>query len=115
MATITIHNVPDELVDRIKWLADQKGVSMEQEIRDLLQSRYEQRSATIESIRQRWETLPLQSSDKLTLRAIAVMPLEARHQILAQSISATADDFLNIPELTEFSVLDTADWELECD
>jgi antitoxin FitA len=37
MATITIRNVPDELVDRIKWLAGQKGVSMEQEIRDLLQ------------------------------------------------------------------------------
>ena len=39
MATITIRNVPDQLVDRIKRLAEQKGVSMEQEIRDLLQSR----------------------------------------------------------------------------
>jgi antitoxin FitA len=46
MATLTIRNVPDELVNRIKLLAGQKGVSMEQEIRDLLQSRYEQRGAS---------------------------------------------------------------------
>lgn len=65
MATITIRNVPDELVDRIKWLAGQKGVSMEQEIRDLLQSRYEQRGAVLERIRKRWETLPLQSAEPM--------------------------------------------------
>jgi antitoxin FitA len=65
MATITIRNVPDELVDRIKWLAGQKGVSMEQEIRDLLQNRYEQRGAVLKRIRQRWETLPLQSAEPM--------------------------------------------------
>lgn len=65
MATITIRNVPDELVDRIKRLAEQKGISMEQEIRDLLQSRYVQRSAVIERIRQRWETLPVQATSQL--------------------------------------------------
>ncbi len=37
MATITIRNISDELVERIKLLAAQKGVSMEQEVRDLLQ------------------------------------------------------------------------------
>ncbi len=65
MATITIRNVPDELVDRIKRLAEQKGISMEQEIGDLLQSRYVQRGAMIERIRQRWETLPVQSASQL--------------------------------------------------
>ncbi len=65
MATLTIRNVPDELVDRIKRLAGQKGVSMEQEIRDLLQSRYEKRSVVLERIRQRWETLPLQSAEPI--------------------------------------------------
>jgi plasmid stability protein len=39
MVTITIRNLPDQLVDRIKRLAEQKGVSREQEIRDVLQSR----------------------------------------------------------------------------
>ncbi|MHC5731066.1 MAG: FitA-like ribbon-helix-helix domain-containing protein, partial [Nostoc sp.] len=33
MATITIRNISDELVDRIKRLAGQKGISMEQEVR----------------------------------------------------------------------------------
>lgn len=65
MATITIRNVPDRLVDRIKQLAGQKGVSMEQEIRDLLQSRYEQRGVVLERIRHRWETLPLQSAESM--------------------------------------------------
>lgn len=65
MATITVRNVPDELVDRIKLLAAQKGISMEQEIRDLLQDRYVQRSAVIERIRRRWETLPPQSASQL--------------------------------------------------
>jgi antitoxin FitA len=65
MATITIRNVPDGLVERIKVLAGQKGVSMEQEIRDLLHSRYEERGAVLERIRQRWETLPLQSAEPI--------------------------------------------------
>jgi plasmid stability protein len=65
MATITIRNVPDELVDCIKRLAEQKGISMEQEIRDLLQSRYVQRGIVIERIRKRWNTLPIQSAEPL--------------------------------------------------
>lgn len=65
MATITIRNVPDELVDRIKRLAEQKGISMEQEVRNLLQSRYVQRDAVLRRIRQRWETLPVQSASEL--------------------------------------------------
>lgn len=64
MATITIRNVPDE-VDRVKRLAEQKGISMEQEIRDLLQSRYVQRDEVIERIRQRWKTLPVQAASQL--------------------------------------------------
>lgn len=65
MATITIRNVPDDLVERIKSLAGQKGISMEQEIRDLLQSRYEQRGIVLERIRQRWKHLPLQSAHQM--------------------------------------------------
>lgn len=65
MATLTIRNVPEELVERIKRLAEQKGISMEQEVRDLLQSRYVQRGVTIERIRQRSETLPVQSANQL--------------------------------------------------
>jgi hypothetical protein len=50
-----------------------------------------------------------------SLQEIAALPLAARHQYLAQFIPQTADDFLTNPELTEFSVLDTEDWEIEHD
>jgi antitoxin FitA len=61
MATITIRNISDELVDRIKRLAGQKGISMEQEVRDLLQKRYGQRDEVLTRIRQRAEALPMES------------------------------------------------------
>jgi hypothetical protein len=54
-------------------------------------------------------------SSKPSLRQIVAMPLQERHQILAQSVSATAQDFLTDPELTEFAVLDAEDWETEHD
>ncbi|WP_019498255.1 DUF2281 domain-containing protein [Pseudanabaena sp. PCC 6802] len=49
----------------------------------------------------------------LTLLEIAKLPIAERHKLLAPSISATADDFLYDPELTEFSILDGEDWEIE--
>jgi hypothetical protein len=39
--------------------------------------------------------------------------LAERHKILKPFIAAIAEDFLNDPELTEFSVLDGEDWETE--
>ena len=59
------------------------------------------------------ETLP--KAVKLSLRELAAMPLAQRNQYIAPFILKTADDFLNDPELTEFSILDTEDWELEDD
>jgi hypothetical protein len=50
---------------------------------------------------------------KLSLKQIAAMPLAERHRYLAQFISQTADDFITEPDLTEFSVLDTEDWEYD--
>jgi plasmid stability protein len=60
MAAITIRNISDELVDRIKFLTEQKGVSMEQEVRDLLQTHYGNRLEVIARIRRRNETLPIE-------------------------------------------------------
>ncbi|MBD2777739.1 FitA-like ribbon-helix-helix domain-containing protein [Iningainema tapete] len=65
MATITIRNISDELVDRIKRLAGQKGISMEQEVRDLLQKRYGQRNEMLARIRQRAEALPMESESRV--------------------------------------------------
>lgn len=65
MAAITIRNISDELVDRIKLLAEQKGVSMEQEVRDLLQARYGKRSEVISRIRRRAENLPIEQENRV--------------------------------------------------
>lgn len=48
---------------------------------------------------------------KLSLQQIALLPLKERHKLLAASIALTAEDFLNDPELTEFSILDGEDWD----
>lgn len=58
-------------------------------------------------------TVKLQT--KVSLRQIATLPIKERHKLLAQSVAATAEDFLNDPDLTEFSVLDGEDWDIEHD
>ena len=58
MATITIRNLPDDLVKRIKSIAKSKGHSMEQELRELLKARYASRSQILNKARQRWSNLP---------------------------------------------------------
>ncbi len=55
----------------------------------------------------------IESQTRLSMQEIARLPVEERHKILAPYMAATAEDFLNDPELTEFSVLDGEDWELE--
>lgn len=55
------------------------------------------------------------ASRKLSLQQLADLPLPERHQYLAQFIPAMTDDFLHDPELTEFNVLDTEEWDLDHD
>ncbi|MFM7447464.1 MAG: hypothetical protein ACKO24_02560 [Leptolyngbyaceae cyanobacterium] len=47
----------------------------------------------------------------LSLQEIAKLPIRDRNQLLAPYVAAMAEDFETDPELTEFSVLDTEDWE----
>ena len=49
----------------------------------------------------------------LLLTEIARLPIAERHKILAPYMAATAEDFLTDPELTEFSVLDGADFLID--
>ena len=51
----------------------------------------------------------------LCLQQLANLPVKERHQHLKATIASTANDFLTDPELTEFSVLDGEDWEIEHD
>lgn len=67
MAAITIRNISEDLVDRIKLLAEQKGISMEQEVRDLLQTRYGKRSEIINRVRHRAENLPIVRESQVQL------------------------------------------------
>ena len=56
-----------------------------------------------------------QEQKQLSLKEIASLSLAERHKMLEPLIAATAEDFLNDPELTEFSVLDSENWETEND
>ncbi len=56
-----------------------------------------------------------QEKKQLSLQEIARLTIEERHKLLAPYIAATTEDFLNDPELTEFSILDGEDWETEID
>ncbi|MFS0517148.1 hypothetical protein ACEYW6_20865 [Nostoc sp. UIC 10607] len=55
----------------------------------------------------------LHEQKQLSLQEITSLSLAERHKILEPFITDTAADFLNDPELTEFSVLDSEDWENE--
>ncbi len=65
MATLTIRNVPDEVVARLKKVAANKGHSMEQELRELLKTRYPSRAEVLDRVEQRWETLPPVSAEEI--------------------------------------------------
>ncbi|MBW4476570.1 MAG: DUF2281 domain-containing protein [Tolypothrix brevis GSE-NOS-MK-07-07A] len=56
-----------------------------------------------------------QEKKQLSLQEIARLTVKERHKLLAPYIAATTEDFLNDPELTEFSILDGEDWETEID
>lgn len=56
MATITIRNLSEDLVERIKSAASQKGLSMEQEVREVLQYRYMRKQKALSRIRARWNS-----------------------------------------------------------
>lgn len=62
MPSITIRNLPINLIRRIKQTASQHALSMEQEVRTLLQVRYIQKQDLLERIRSRWDTFAAPSA-----------------------------------------------------
>jgi plasmid stability protein len=54
MATLTIRNVPQRTVKSLKALARRNGHSMEQEVRDLLETWVSERAAVLEQIEGGW-------------------------------------------------------------
>ncbi len=55
MATLTIRNVPDRVVRRLKALARRHNASMEQEVRDLLEEYVSERFSVLRQIEASWE------------------------------------------------------------
>ena len=62
MATITVRDLQEDLVERLKEAAAAHGRSMEQEVRELLESRYAPRHEVISRLKSRWSDLPKTSA-----------------------------------------------------
>jgi plasmid stability protein len=58
MAALTIRNLPNDVVKRLKSSAARNRRSMEQEVRELLRERYAQRADVLKQIRESWKELP---------------------------------------------------------
>ncbi|MFP4181379.1 FitA-like ribbon-helix-helix domain-containing protein [Thiohalospira sp.] len=58
MGAITIRNLPDDLIDRMKETAAAHNRSMEQEVRELLERNYAPREEVLDRVRERWQELP---------------------------------------------------------
>ena len=54
MATITVRNLPDDVVGRLKEAAARNRRSMEQEVRELITLHYGSRADLLQSIRESW-------------------------------------------------------------
>ena len=55
MPTLTIRNVPPRTVRSLKALARRNGHSMEQEVRDLLETSVSERAAVLDEIEAGWD------------------------------------------------------------
>jgi len=65
MATLTIRNLPTDLVDRLKKVAARNGRSMEQEVRELLLDRYPDRDELWRRIDERRKDLPEATTEQV--------------------------------------------------
>ena len=65
MATITIRNLPEATVERLKAAAERNCRSMEQELRDLIQERYMSKADAVRRIRDRWPETPETTADEV--------------------------------------------------
>jgi hypothetical protein len=65
MATLTIRDLPDEVVMQIKSTAKYQGHSMEQEIRELLKKRYASKIDILKRIQERWDNVPPTTTNEI--------------------------------------------------
>jgi plasmid stability protein len=65
MATLTIRNLPDDVVERVKATAARHGRSMEQELRLLIEARYRDREEILRRIEEHWARAPRASAEEI--------------------------------------------------
>ena len=65
MGAITIRNLPDDVIARIKTTAKNNSRSMEQELRQLIQERFMSKREAIARIRARWKDLPITTAKEV--------------------------------------------------
>ena len=65
MATITIRNLPDRVVARLKKAAAMHDRSMEQMVRELIVERFADRRETVKRIRESWQGMPGTTSEEI--------------------------------------------------
>jgi hypothetical protein len=98
-------NIEQAILENLRSLSHEKQQEVLDFVEFLVQKTVNQNQLANETISQ--------PQQRLSLQEIARLPLAERHKILEPFIAATAEDFLTDPELTEFSVLDGEDWEIE--
>ena len=65
MATLTIRNLDEAMVERLKGAAARRGRSMEQEVRELLEQRYADRQEVLARIEESWRQHPKASREEI--------------------------------------------------
>jgi len=65
MPTLTIRNVPADVVARLKKTATSHNRSMEQEVRELLRQHFMTKAEALEAIRESCKTIPPASADEI--------------------------------------------------
>lgn len=58
MPSVTIRDIPADVLREMKAAAARNGRSLEGELRHLLQRRYRSRKEVLASVRQRWASMP---------------------------------------------------------
>ncbi len=102
-----IINIEQAVLSSLRILPDEK----QQEVLDFIEFLVQKTKQQIQLSSQASSTI--KQRKQLSMQQIARLPVAERHQLLVPFITATAEDFLNDLELTEFSVLDGEDWETE--
>jgi len=58
MPTLTIPDIPEEVLARLSSSASHNGRSIEEEVRELISRRFATREEALRRVRSRWDTIP---------------------------------------------------------